>query len=158
MAPSLAPTVAGVPHAGISAAAGRSWRRVIRNVSDTKRLALVAAEAALEKKALEPVLLDVRGATSYTDFILVVSGRSDRQVQSIADGIVERMAKERVRPLGVEGDSEGQWILVDLGDVVVHVFYHQLREFYDLEGLWSDAPRIGLEIPPEARLSAEHAY
>jgi ribosome-associated protein len=119
---------------------------------------LVAAEAALDKKALEPVLLDVRGATSYTDFILVVSGRSDRQVQAITDGIVARMAAEGVRPLGVEGDREGQWVLIDLGDVVVHVFFHQLREFYDLEGLWSDAPRLQLEIPPEARLSAENAY
>jgi len=119
---------------------------------------LVATAAALDKKALEPVLLDVREATSYTDFILIVSGRSDRQVQAIADGILDRVAEEQVRPLGVEGDREGHWTLVDLGDVVVHVFYHPRREFYDLEGLWSDAPRVRLEVPPEARLSAEHAY
>jgi ribosome-associated protein len=127
-------------------------------VNNSRHVALVATGAALDKKALEPVLLDVRGATSYTDFILIVSGGSDRQVQAIADGIVARAAEEGVRPLGVEGDREGHWVLVDLGDVVVHVFYHQLREFYDLEGLWSDAPQVMLEVPPEARLSAEHAY
>jgi ribosome-associated protein len=119
---------------------------------------MAATRAALDKKALEPVLLDVSGATSYTDFILVVSGRSDRQVQAIADAVVERMGADRVKALGVEGTREGHWVLLDFGDVVVHVFYHPLREFYDLEGLWIDAPRVMLEVPPESRISAENAY
>ena len=88
----------------------------------------------------------------------MLSGRSDRQVQAVADGVVEAMLADGVKPIGVEGDSQGHWILLDFGDVVVHVFYHPLREFYDLEGLWGDAPRVTLEVPPEARLSAEHAY
>ena len=108
--------------------------------------------------ALEPALLDVRNATSYTDYILVLSGRSDRQVQAVADGVVEAMLADGVKPIGVEGDSQGHWILLDFGDVVVHVFYHPLREFYDLEGLWLDAPRVRLDVPPEARISAESRY
>ncbi len=131
-------------------------RRTALRVTNTRDQALVATQAALEKKALEPVLLDVREATSYTDFILIVSGRSDRQVQAIADGIVERMSEEHIKAIGMEG--EGQWVLIDFGDVVVHVFYHPLRDFYDLEGLWIDAPRVMLEVPPEARMSAENAY
>ncbi len=120
--------------------------------------ALIATRAALEKKALEPVLLDVRQATSYTDFILVVSGRSDRQVQAIADAVVKGMAEDHVKPLGLEGNREGHWVLADFGDVVVHVFYHPLREFYDLEGLWLDAPRVPLQVPPDAHISAESRY
>ena len=112
--------------------------------------ALLALEAALGKKALEPVLLDVTGQASYTDFILLVSGTSDRHVQTITDAVVEALAGERRRPLGVEGAREGQWALVDFGDLVVHVFYHPMRDFYDLEGLWCDAPRVAIEVPPEA--------
>jgi ribosome-associated protein len=113
--------------------------------------ALIALDAALSKKALEPVLLDVTGQASYTDFILLVSGNSDRHVQAIADAIVEAFARERRRPIGVEGTKEGRWSLIDFGDVVVHVFYHPLRDFYDLEGLWCDAPRVAIDVPPDAR-------
>lgn len=132
--------------------------RDAKRSTDAHERALTATRGALDKKALEPMLLDVRTATSYTDYILVVSGRSDRQVQAVADGVVEAMLAEGVKPLGVEGDAQGHWILLDFGDVVVHVFYHPLREFYDLEGLWLDAPRVRLEVPPEARLSAESSY
>jgi ribosome-associated protein len=117
----------------------------------SKESALLAVQAALEKKALEPILLDVSTQASYTDYILVVSGRSDRQVQAIADGIVDAFAKHRHRPLGVEGT--GDWTLIDFGDVVVHVFNHPMREFYDLEGMWIEAPRVPLEVPAEARIS-----
>jgi len=120
--------------------------------------ALRAVTAALEKKGLEPVLLDVRAMASYTDYILIVSGRSDRQVQAISDGIVEAFAAEGKRPFGVEGMKNGQWTLVDLGDVVVHVFYHPARDHYDLESLWSDAPRVALEVPPEARVQPGEMY
>src|SRR5688572_13769752 len=97
--------------------------------------ALRAVEAALEKKGLEPVLLDVRELASYCDYILVVSGRSDRQVEAIADAVVETFARDKKRPIGVEGIGKGQWTLVDFGDLIVHVFYHPVRDYYDLEGL-----------------------
>jgi ribosome-associated protein len=124
----------------------------------SRDLAMKAVTAALEKKALEPVLLDVRALASYADYILVVSGRSDRQVQAIADGVLEAFAAEQVRPIGTEGLKQGQWTLLDFGDVIVHVFYHPVRDFYDLESFWVDAPRVKLEIPPEARVSVEDAY
>lgn len=123
----------------------------------SKATAMRALDAAIEKKALEPVLLDVRDLASYTDYILIVSGRSDRQVQAISDAVVEAMAREAQRPLGVEG-KEGQWTLVDFGDLIVHVFYHPTREFYDLESLWIDAPRVPIEVPPEARAQADELY
>ena len=117
----------------------------------------VALAAALDKKALEPVLLDVRGLCSYANYILILSGRSDRQVDAISEGIREGM-KQTASLLGSEGIGSGQWALMDYGDLVIHVFHHPTREHYDLEGLWIDAPRIAIEVPPEARLSAEDRY
>jgi len=117
--------------------------------------AKVAIAAALDKKALEPVLLDVCGRASYADFIGVVSGRSDRQVEAIAEGVCEAMAAHGRRPLGREGTRNGRWVLLDFGDVVLHVFYHPLREVFDLESLWIDAPRVKLQVPAEAHIPAE---
>ena len=124
----------------------------------SRALAVLAAEVALDKKAVDPVLLDVRDLASYTDHILVVSGRSDRQVLAISDGILEAMARQHVKPLGTEGLKGGQWTLLDFGDLIVHVFYHPVRDFYDLESFWVDAPRVPLEIPPEARVSVDEMY
>jgi ribosome-associated protein len=116
----------------------------------SRESALLAVEAALEKKALEPCLLDVSADASYTDYILIVSARSDRQVQAIADHIVDTFAGHRRRPIGKEGMKD--WVLIDFGDLIVHVFYHPVREFYDLEGLWIEAPRVPLQVPAEARV------
>ncbi len=121
-------------------------------------MALAALKGALEKKALEPVLLDVRELASYTDYILLVSGRSDRQVMAVGDGVLEALSKEGLKPIGTEGLRGGQWSLLDFGDVIVHVFYHPVRELYDLESFWVDAPRVPIEVPPEARVSVEEAY
>lgn len=127
--------------------------------SSSRAAALLSLEAALDKKGLEPVLIDVSAESSYTDFILVLSGRSDRHVQTIADAVEEAMARTYGRaPLGAEGKTDGRWVLIDFGELVVHVFYHPLREFYDLEGLWCDAPRIPLQIPDDARIGAGHLY
>jgi ribosome-associated protein len=120
--------------------------------------ALRALALALEKKALEPVLLDVRDLCSFCNYQLVVSGRSDRQVDAIADGIAASLKAEGLRPLGAEGARTGQWALLDYGDFVVHVFLHSAREHYDLEGLWSDAPRVPIEVPADARISPGEAY
>jgi ribosome-associated protein len=119
---------------------------------ESRQAAEAAIDAALEKKALLPLLLDVSGRATYTDFIGVVSGRSDRQVDAIAENVREVMERRGWRLLGREGSGNGRWTLLDFGDVVVHVFYHPVREIYDIEGLWIDAPRIQLAIPPEAQL------
>jgi len=117
--------------------------------------AMRALALALDKKALEPVLLDVRSLCSFCNYQLVVSGRSDRQVDAIADGISLGLKAEGLRPLGAEGARTGQWSLLDYGDFVVHVFLHSAREHYDLEGLWNDAPRVPIDVPDEARIPAE---
>lgn len=118
--------------------------------AEAKETAEAAIEAALEKKALVPVLIDVSGRASYTDFIAVVSGRSDRQVDAIAEGVADAMKKRGSRLIGREGTHNGRWTLLDFGDVILHVFYHPVREVFDIEGLWIDAPRIKLDVPPEA--------
>lgn len=120
--------------------------------------AMRALTLALDKKALEPVLLDVRELCSFCNYQLVVSGRSDRQVDAIADGITSGLKLDGMRPLGAEAARSGQWSLLDYGDFVVHVFLHSAREHYDLEGLWNDAPRIPLEVPPDARLPPGETY
>jgi len=120
--------------------------------------AMRALTLALEKKALEPVLLDVRELCSFCNYQLVVSGRSDRQVDAITDGISAGLKLDGLRPLGTEAARTGQWSLLDYGDFVVHVFLHSAREHYDLEGLWNDAPRIPLEVPPDARIPAGDTY
>jgi len=114
-------------------------------VTDSKAKSLLCLKAALEKKAIDPVLLELKGTTSFTDYFLLCSGKSDRQVQAIAQAIEETLKKTGIRPLGQEGMKEGRWILIDYADVVVHVFLEPMRKFYDLEGLWIDAPRIDLQ-------------
>jgi ribosome-associated protein len=106
---------------------------------------LLSVRAAIEKKATEMVLLEMRGVSSYTDYFLICSGKSDRQVQAIAQRVAEVLGEEGIQPLGLEGMSEGKWVLMDYGDLVIHVFLEPIRRFYDLEGLWVDAPRIDLQ-------------
>jgi len=113
--------------------------------TDSKTKSFLCLKAAIEKKARDPVLLEMRGITSYTDYFLLCSGKSDRQVQAIAQGIEEALKKKGIRPLGQEGSAEGKWILMDYEDVVVHIFLEPVRRFYDLEGLWLDAPRMDIQ-------------
>jgi ribosome-associated protein len=114
-------------------------------VTDSQRKSLLCVKAAVEKKAFDLVLLEMKKVTSFTDYFLLCSGKSDRQVQAIAQGVEEELEKEGIRPLGQEGKTEGRWILMDYADVVVHIFLEPTRGFYDLEGLWIDAPRVELE-------------
>jgi ribosome-associated protein len=120
--------------------------------------AMRALTLALDKKAVEPVLLDVRGRCSYCNYQLVVSGRSDRQVDAITEGITTGLKLDGVRPVGAEPARTGQWSLIDYGDFLVHVMLHSAREHFDLEGLWHDAPRIPIDVPPDARLPVGEAY
>ena len=96
----------------------------------------------LGKKALNVVAIDVAEMTSYADVFIFCSGRSNRQVNAIAEHIQTELKKHKIKPLSVEGTKEGHWVLLDYGHVIIHVFYEPIREFYDLEGLWADAKRI----------------
>jgi len=111
----------------------------------SKELARLCARAAIEKKAEDPVVLDVRKLCSFTDFFVIVSGRSTRHVQGLAEAIEEEMRSKRLSTSSAEGLNEGTWVLLDYNDVVVHIFYSETRKFYDIEGLWHDAPRISLD-------------
>jgi ribosome-associated protein len=102
----------------------------------------VYIQATLEKKAEGIVVLDVRGLTSISDAVIICSGRSNRQVSAIAENIQRFLRNHHIRPLSVEGLTDGHWVLMDYGHVIIHVFYESTRFFYDLEGLWSDARRI----------------
>lgn len=110
-------------------------------------------EAASEKKALNLIVLDVRDLTSIADVFIICSGRSNRQVNAIADSIVAKLKKHKIKPLSVEGTGEGHWVLLDYGHVVIHVFYEPVREFFDLEGLWADAKRITTPVLKELQNS-----
>jgi ribosome-associated protein len=114
-------------------------------VESSKEKSIACVNAALEKKAVDVVLLKIKGIVSYADYSLICGGRSDRQVQAIAQSIEMNLKESGHRPLGIEGMSQGRWVLIDYGDVIVHVFQESVRSFYDLEGLWIDAPRIAIE-------------
>jgi ribosome-associated protein len=100
-------------------------------------LQTVVVAALEELKGLHIKVLDVRGIASFTDLMIIASGSSSRQVKALADKVVERCREAGVRPLGVEGEREAEWVLVDLGDIVVHVMQPEVRDFYNLEKLWS---------------------
>lgn len=117
---------------------------------ESEELARRIADLTLERKALNVVVLDVRGRSSYTDFLVIASGTSDRHVQGIAEIVEETLRQSAMRPIGHEGLREGQWALVDFGSVVLHVFHQFTRDVYDLEALWRDAPRLALAAPVTA--------
>jgi len=104
--------------------------------------ARIILEAALDKKAEDLVALDVRESVSFADTFVIATGSSDRHVRSIVDGIEEALRAHGEKPLGVEGAEEGRWVLIDCDDAIVHVFLRDVRQHYDLERLWSDAPKL----------------
>lgn len=111
-------------------------------------LARVAAQAAADKLAQEVIGLDVSEQVVITDIFLVCSGTSERQVAAIVDGVEEALLKDRSRkPLRREGERDARWVLLDYGDIVVHVQHAEDRAFYALERLWRDAPALDLEVP-----------
>ncbi len=111
----------------------------------SRELAILCVKAALEKKAEDPVILDVRKYCSFTDFFVIVSGRSTRHVQGLAEAVEEKLRSKRLSSARTEGLNEGTWVLLDYSDVVVHIFYAETRKFYDIEGLWHDADRISID-------------
>jgi ribosome-associated protein len=136
-------------------AKGKAAAKDAKHGDDGLTEAKTAVAAAIDNKALDPVLLDVHGLCSYANYIVIVSGRSDRHVESMREGISKAMREHGHLPLGTEGVKSGQWALLDYGDCVVHVFYHATREHYDLEGLWIDANRVPIDVPAESRSSSD---
>ena len=108
---------------------------------------LLLTRLALDRKACDLVVMDVRGLTSIADYFIICSGRSDRQVQSIAQGLEENSAEHGIKLFAVEGTGRGHWVLMDFSDVIVHIFYEPVRKFYDLDGLWGHAPKAELPEP-----------
>ncbi len=105
-----------------------------------------AVAAADDRKAVDLKVLHLEKVTDFTDYFLLCSGTSERQVQAIADAVLERLRPEKVRPLHMEGYNRGQWVLLDYGDFVVHVFQEEQRKFYALERLWGDAPDVTAQM------------
>lgn len=113
--------------------------------------ARLIVEAAKDKKAEDVVALDVRESVSFADTFVIATGGSDRQVRSIVDGIEEALRLAGEKALGVEGEEDGRWVLIDADDVIVHVFLREVRQHYDLERLWGDAPTLTFVSAPGAR-------
>ncbi len=109
-----------------------------------------AVAAALDKKAFDVGVLAVSELTSIADYFVLCSANSERQTQAISDSILEKLRKERVKPLLVEGTTPGRWILIDFGDFIFHIFTEDCRRFYGLERLWGDAPNVTAEFTKEA--------
>lgn len=120
------------------------------HVAPTADLRTVVSAALEELKAKDVKEIDVRGKTGVTDFMVIASGTSSRHVKSIADEVIKQAKQAGVAPLGIEGEREAEWVLVDLGDVVVHVMLPRVREFYALERLWT----VGDQAPDDAEPSS----
>ncbi len=115
-------------------------------MTDSETIARACAAAAADKKAENLVLLDLRGVSGFTDFFLICSGTSEPQLKAISSSIRESLREKfGTRPLAEDGYPTSQWVVLDYGDVICHLFHGEKREFYDLENLWSDARRIALE-------------
>jgi len=108
---------------------------------NTRQRLISCINATLQKKAKEIIVLNLKNLSAFTDYMIICSGTSQREVQAISESIQKFLKEAGIRPLGVEGEANGQWILLDYDDVVISVFYEPIRAFYDLENLW-DAPRM----------------
>ena len=113
-------------------------------MESSEKLRLIL-KTALDKKAEEPVVLDLRGLTSLADYFVILSATSETHARTVADEIKKKLKEEGVIPVSVEGYDTAGWILLDYGDVIVHVFRPEVRELYNLESLWMDAPRLGVD-------------
>lgn len=117
---------------------------------DTSALAEEIAALTWDRKGLNTVVIDLRDTVSYTDFLVISSGTSDRQVQAIARHVERSLRDLGYRPISSEGVDSGRWALLDYGDAILHVFNQSARQEFDLEGMWSDAPRLELDDKPES--------
>ena len=124
-------------------------KRAVRTQVPSKRIALLAAEAGLDKKATAVQIIDVTGKVDYADYLVLMTGQSNRNVAAIADAVEGVLAQSGVKAISIEGLPAAEWVLIDLVDVVVHVFQRDARALYDLDGLWMDAERV--DVPVKAR-------
>jgi ribosome-associated protein len=115
---------------------------LVKESIDGKERLLLCINASLKRKAKNLTILNLKELSSFADYFIICSGTSDRQVQSIAASIRENLKEYGIVPLGIEGENIGKWVLMDYEDVIIHVFYEPIREFYDIERLWPDAPRM----------------
>lgn len=115
---------------------------------DPIALATIVAGIVADMKGEDLRVLDLRGLTSFTDCFVICSGQSNRQVQAIAEEVQLRLKAQGLLPLGLEGAAAGQWVLIDYGSVVVHVFYPETRVHYQIEKMWADAPDVAWNAPP----------
>lgn len=112
--------------------------------NETRERLILCINATLQKKAKEIVVLNLKEISAFTDYMIICSGASEREVQAIAEAIKQFLKKAEIRPLGTEGETNGQWILLDYDDVVISVFHEPVRTFYNIENLW-DAPRMNID-------------
>jgi ribosome-associated protein len=119
-------------------------RLIKKKEASSRQRALLCINASLEKKAKDLIILKVKELSAFADYFIIASGTSDRQVRAIATAIQENLKKAEILPLGIEGEAAGQWILMDYNDVIIHIFLDTVRTFYDLERLWSEAPRMAV--------------
>lgn len=112
---------------------------------NSRNAVLLAKEAAIEKKGVDPVVLDVRDLTDIADYFLVVHGTSDRHVRTLADYIIDSLEQKNVKVVHVEGLNSAKWVLLDYGHIIVHVFYYETRNYYHLERLWGEAKVVKAE-------------
>jgi ribosome-associated protein len=113
----------------------------IKTVLSSQERAIKCAALALDKKALDVKILEIKDISSIADYLVIASGQSDKQTQAIADSVKQGL-KKFGKTLGIEGLKEGNWVVIDYGDVIVHVFREEIRRYYDLDTIWSDAPII----------------
>ncbi|MGC8493122.1 MAG: ribosome silencing factor [Syntrophobacteraceae bacterium] len=130
-----------MPEGSIPAEAGQKEIDVEKQMSSREK-AILCAREALNHKALELVILEVSRFSSFADYFIICSGTSSRQVQGIADNVERGLKARGIKPIGSEGRQEGHWVLMDYADVIIHIFYEPVRRVYDLESLWSEAPRV----------------
>lgn len=121
-------------------------KKQVERRASAKRTALAVAESALDRKAQNVEIIDVIGKVDYADYVIVMSGQSDRQVAAIAKNVKNDVeANGSARCLSLEGLPQATWVLMDFGDVIVHIFHEDTRGYYDLESLWIDAPRVAVD-------------
>src|SRR6266550_9142326 len=136
-----------------AAALGSRKEAAAGDIADFDERIRRTLNAAWEKEALDLTVLDLRGIASFTDFFVIATGMNRRQVQAISDEVVEQLKRAGTRAARVEGYQTGEWILIDYGDFIVHVFDEKARRFYDLERLWREANRVDL-APPGSQISS----
>jgi ribosome-associated protein len=119
--------------------------------SDSREKAVKAANTAVDKKAVDTVILDLKDLSTITDYFIICTGENPAQIKAISEAIKEGFLKKKISPIGIEGLKFARWVLMDYGDIIVHIFSRETRDFYELERFWIDAPRIPFEEKKKIR-------